>query len=149
VNPWPTGWRLRLAPLLPMVLVAGSCAAASDAPLPPSPPVAVVTMREYSFEHAPIPRGRVIFRVRNVGRQAHRLSLLPLPQDFPPILKQLRGAERRSVTTAAAIPDTLPGQSGTFSFDVVPGRYAIVCFLVEPDGTSHALKGMATEFRVR
>jgi len=106
-------------------------------------------MSEYRFDHKPIPKGRVVFHVVNHGHIAHRMSVVPLPDDLPPILDQLRGSERRTLSTLAAIPDTAPAASGTVAADLVPGRYAFICFITEPGGESHAQKGMATEFRIR
>lgn len=122
--------------------------ASGGAPLPGRPAVAEVAMREYRFDHGAIPRGRVVFRVRNAGRLFHRLSLIPLPPDLPPIQEQLRGNQRAVVFTQADVPDTPPGGTGTFAVDLSPGRYALVCFIVEPNGASHALQGMASEFRI-
>lgn len=56
---------------------------------------------------------------------------------------------RRALSVLAGVPPLLPGQSDSFAVDLVPARYAIVCFLIASDGTSEALKGMAAEFRVR
>jgi hypothetical protein len=141
------GARRATLPLAAFVLVA-ACARTSEPPLPPRPAVLDVEMREYRFDHAPVPGGRVVFRMKNVGRLPHRLSLVPLPPDLPPILEQLRGEERQVLFTLAAIAETAPGASGTFAVDLTPGRYAMICFLVDPEGRSHALEGMATEFRV-
>lgn len=105
-------------------------------------------MTEYRFEHGQIVPGRVVFNVRNEGQQWHRLSLIPLPADFPPLLEQLRGDTRQVVFTKATIPDTPPAGTGTFAVDLSPGRYAMVCLTVGPDGKSHAREGMATEFRI-
>lgn len=119
-----------------------------EPPLPPQPATANVKMSEYRFEHGKIPEGRVVFRIRNAGREPHRLSLIPLSEDFPPLEEQLRGDTRQVVLTKAAIPDTPPGGTGTFAVDLTPGRYAMVCLSVGPDGKSHARQGMGSEFRV-
>lgn len=115
----------------------------------PAPPVVGVTMQEYRFEHPPqIPSGRVIFEIRNSGREQHKLALLPLDEQLPPLDAQLRGSERRIITPFAGIPPRQPGRTGTFAVDLVPGqRYALVCFLSTPAGELHALKGMNAEFR--
>lgn len=134
--------------LLVSVLVFVSCARA-EPPLFSGPPVLTVTLDEMSFGHSPnAPRGRVRMRMENVGRIDHRLVLAPLPEDFPPITQQLSGEERRPITPIAGIPDRAPGETGQFAVDLVPGRYALICFYVDPDGKSHADKGMASEFRV-
>jgi len=106
-------------------------------------------MDEYRFDHGPIPRGRVVFHVVNRGHVAHRMSVVPLPEDLPPIEVQLHGDDRRALSTLAAVPDTQPGDSAEVAVDLGPGRYALICFITDPDGQSHALKGMASEFRIR
>jgi hypothetical protein len=101
------------------------------------------------YDHA-IPAGRVVFRFVNVGEEKHRPSLLPLPEDVPPIGEQLRGSERRAAVPFAGIREVEPGESGTFAVDLSPGqRYALICFAIAPDGESHALKGMSSEFRAQ
>ncbi len=121
---------------------------AVDAPLPTGAPVVDVTMTDFAFQlRRPVPAGRVVFRVRNAGRVVHRLSMLPLSEDVPPIEQQLRGTHRRAVSPFAGIYDRDPGQHGAFAVDLVRGRrYAFVCFVNGPEG-SHALKGMTVEFR--
>lgn len=108
-----------------------------------------VTMRDYEFDYAPPSRsGRVVFRVFNDGKTPHQLSLLPLDEDIPPIEQQVRGSERRAVTPYAGIPPHAPGTGSGFAVDLVPGRrYAFICFVTTPDGESHAVKGMTSEFR--
>jgi hypothetical protein len=46
------------------------------------------------------------------------------------------------------VADVPPGGNGAVAVDLGPGRYALICFLTDDDGQSHALKGMATEFRI-
>jgi uncharacterized cupredoxin-like copper-binding protein len=122
----------------------------TDAPLPSSPPLVGVTMREYGFDHRPsLPRGRVVLRVRNAGRLRHEMTLERLPEDFPPIDEQLRSKTRRAVATLAYLHPLGPGASDAIAVDLGPGRYAMVCFIEGRDGTAHALKGMNSEFRVR
>lgn len=106
-------------------------------------------MREYRFEYPPaVPSGRVVFRLVNAGRREHQPDLLPLGDDFPPIDEQVRGEQRRVVTPFAGVPPRGPGETGTFAVDLAPGqRYAFVCFAEDPDGRSHALEGMTSEFR--
>ena len=95
-------------------------------------------MTEYQFAYDHLSKGRVVFQVVNDGQTVHRMSLVPLPEDLPPIQQQLHGDERRALNTLAAV-----------AVDLLPGRYAFICFLTDPDGQSHALKGMANEFRIR
>jgi len=144
--------RRRPAVLLRISAVVGLLAAGchpAPALLPPPPATVEVSMSEYRFDHRPVPAGRVVFRLGNVGRIPHRFALVPLPEDFPPIEQQLHGEEREVVEPLASVPDVPPGGRGIVAADVKQGRWAMICFIVDPDGTSHALKGMATEFRIR
>ncbi len=142
----PTYWRALIA-----VLLLTSCQEAQSAkgPLPPGPPVVVVTMDEYSFDYdQQVPSGRVVFRFVNDGDVAHQPDVVPLPDDLPPIDEQLRGDARAVVFPLAGVPTRDPGETGTFAVDLAPGaRYAIICFARNRDGASHALLGMSSEFR--
>lgn len=135
-----------------LVVVASSvvsCRRQED--LPPPPVIVRVNMNEFGFHYdRKIPAGRVLFQVRNTGRLKHELVLLRLPDDFPPIDVQLHSKQRRPVPTLALLPARSPGQIGTFAADLTPGRYAMLCgVLDDPDPVPHALKGMNSEFVVR
>jgi hypothetical protein len=131
-----------------LVLLAAGCSSGTAAQLPPGRPHVTITMRDYRFEHGFMPKGQVVFDVKNLGAARHRLSLIQLPPELPPIEQQVQGSERAAVTTQAAVADLGPGGIGTVATELVPGRYALVCFNVDADGSSHARKGMATEFRI-
>ncbi len=138
------------AVLAAVVVVAVSCGgSASGAPLPPLPSTLDVTMREYAFDNPPVASaGRVVFRVHNAGSMAHELILVGIPPETPPIAEQLRSDNRIGVDTVATLRDRAPGSSDVFAADLAPGRYAFICFITDPDGVSHAAKGMSSEFRV-
>ncbi len=106
-------------------------------------------MAEYRFEHpSTVPAGRQVYRITNAGAAPHSLVLVSLGDDVPPILEQLRSETRRGAPTFAKLPQRPPGSLDTFAVELPPGRYALVCFVTDPDGVSHALKGMASEIRV-
>lgn len=106
-------------------------------------------MDEYAFDlPSELPPGRVLFEVTNVGEEAHALTIIKVPDGMPPILQQLRGEVRRPVPTLARLAPRGPGEQGMFALDLAPGRYAVMCFVDASDGESHAVKGMAREFRV-
>ncbi len=153
-------WRARSSALplraaLIVAVAAGACqgSAGPQAPLPVGAPEVVVTMDEYRFDFAtPVPAGRVVFRVRNEGELPHRLTLVPLPEDLPPLDQQLRGTTRQYIAPFAGVSDRQParqpGDSGMFAVDLAAGRrYGVICFLEDPDGQTHAVKGMLDEFR--
>ncbi len=143
----------RLAPGLVAAWLAASCTTSRPAPkaaLPKGVPIVMVTMREHRYEYdaSAIPSGRVVFRFVNAGSVEHRPALLRLPEDLPPLDEQVRGTERRSVQPYAGVYDRLPGESGSFAVDLAAGeRYGIICFARDADGSSHAQKGMNSEFR--
>lgn len=146
---WRSGIGVRAVLVGALVSGCGGGPAGPDAPLPGSPPVAVVTTGEYRFQHdGVIPGGRVVFQVRNEGSLWHQLSILPLSDDLPPIDQQLKGSERSVIRPFAGVAPQPPGDGGSFAVDLERGqRYALVCFVRDPDNATHAVKGMSLEFR--
>lgn len=106
-------------------------------------------MREYKFVFkGSVRSGQTLFEIRNDGKLDHTFTLYLLPEDMPPIDQQLRGPVRRPVTSAAHVPLRKPGQSERFVYDLKPGqRYAMICFVIDPDGVNHASKGMSADLR--
>lgn len=132
-----------------VAVVSGSCATA-PAYLPPAPEEVTVAVREYQMElgSAP-PAGQVIFRVRNVGTVAHELRLSPWPEEFPSVEEALADqGPGRVVGLLARVNPQGPGEDAAFAVHLEAGRYALACFLKDPDGRTHAEKGMATEISV-
>lgn len=106
-------------------------------------------MSEYAFQHPPVvPAGRQVFRVTNTGNERHSLVLVALADDVPPILEQLRSDTRRGTPTLAKLLPRPPGSHDTFAVELPPGRYGLVCFVAAAGGLSHAVMGMASEFKV-
>lgn len=140
-----TGRAVWVAVLLPFLV---SCT--DEASFPPSAVVIDVTMEEYGYvlSESTVSRGRTVFEVENDGELQHDLTLEALPEDFPPINDQLQSSTRRGAPTVAVLPAQAPTSTATFAADLVPGRYALVCFVTDDDGVQHSLKGMATEIRV-
>jgi hypothetical protein len=131
-----------------VTLLAVSCGG-SDSSFPERPPTVEVGLHEYGFDYASaFQSGRIVINARNDGQLPHQLVLVYLPPELPPIDQQLRSEERAVVPTVVAMHDRAPGATGSFAVDLDPGRYAFVCFVQDPDGVQHALKGMSSEFRV-
>jgi uncharacterized cupredoxin-like copper-binding protein len=108
-------------------------------------------MSEYRFD-APteLPMGRAVFRVPNEGRIEHQMQVLQLPEDFPATFEeQFRSENRVAVMPIMSVPRQAPGATAVFALDLLPGRYGLVCFVVDPDGANHAGKGMTAMFTVR
>jgi hypothetical protein len=134
-----------------LLLTLSSCVVGRSTadPLPPSPGQVRVALSEFRFDLAPptVP-GRHVFQAENRGTIDHSLTLIALPDDFPPLDEQLRGDTRRGATTLASLRRRPPGAKGIFAVDLLPGRYGLVCFVPDEAGVSHAVKGMNAEFRV-
>lgn len=138
--------------LLSAGFLAVSCqgSAQRSGPLPPPAPVVPLTMREYGFNlGSTIPTGRVVFEVTNTGRLEHEVVLLALPEGAPSVAEQLRTGKGLTLRTQAVLPRLAPGAGTTFAADLVPSRYALLCFVKDGDGQDHVRKGMTAEFRVR
>lgn len=140
-----------------LVFVAGAAVlAASCGPpgalLPPRPAAVPVTMNEFRFEYSKsIPRGRVIFEAINAGKLEHRMTLVPLPDDFPPVDVQRRNRDpekSRTIDPVATSTPVPPGGRASFAVNLGPYRYALFCLLAEEDGKSHYRAGMVSEFKV-
>lgn len=142
----------RIAATMLLVLLGGCAKQRAPAGfLPAGPTVVDVVEHDHGYTLArqgDIPVGRAVFRVSNRSALSHDLSLVALPEDVPPILDQLRSADRRAVATLARLPSRPPGTSDAFAVELAPGRYALLCFVVDGTGGTHASKGMAVEFRV-
>ncbi len=108
-------------------------------------------MDEYRFDYdrSSVRPGRVLFKARNSGRLPHQIVMVLLPPELPPIVEQLNSPERKAVTQIASFPPKPPGATAAFAVDLQPGRYALICFVSDPDEKQHGAKGMASEFRIR
>lgn len=130
---------------------SGQSGGAARPPAPSPAPVVTVTMHDFRFElDRDVPAGRVVFRAINAGKSPHNLTMIPLPDDVPPIAEQLRGTQRRLVEPFAGIYEREAGDTGTFAVDLAANqRYAMICSVPAEDGEPHWMKGMASEFRAR
>ena len=142
---WP------LAPAVALLLAGCSSGEAKTAPLPPKPAEMSVTMAEYRFDHPPeIAAGRVIFRIHNAGEIDHKLEMVVLPEDFEGTLDaQLHSDVRVPLAGVASIARQRPSDDEVFAVDLPPGKYGFLCFTEFPEGGTHALRGMSSQFVVR
>jgi uncharacterized cupredoxin-like copper-binding protein len=91
-----------------------------------------MAMFEYEFVVVqPLRKGRHSFYVVNRGNQVHQAS------------------SRLPGTLIGGMSGLEPGRDGTFTAELTPGRYVIMClFAVPPAGESHAAKGMVMNFTI-
>jgi uncharacterized cupredoxin-like copper-binding protein len=99
-----------------------------------------------------LPAGTVIVTFKNFGTTLYDLHIVKINDgNF--------SAYRTALMTSDVAPDTLgqeagkslpidPGEKSTFSVDLTPGTYALVCFITAPDGKTYAQHGMIRELTV-
>lgn len=127
------------------LLAAGCQQAPPDRP--PAPPTLEVVLDEYRVE-APeqVPAGRVVVEVVNAGDEAHNLTVLALPEDFPATFEErFASGQRQALGTLVILPAQPPGAEDVVALDLAPGRYGLLSTLEDDEGTSHARKGMAAQ----
>jgi uncharacterized cupredoxin-like copper-binding protein len=105
---------------------------------------------------ASVPAGTVTFVVKNAGPDdVHEMVVVrtDLAADALPVDKDGKAAEEGSgITSIGETGDIAVGETKEASFDLQPGKYVLICNIVqtEPDGTleAHYKVGMRTAFTV-
>jgi len=129
-----------------------------------------ITMGEFTFGlPGTFEAGTTTFGFRNAGLQQHELTLVRLDDDqtleetldyFDELIPSgppeagapppAPPAGPPPFTYAGGLMSMAPAESGTVDLTLEPGRYAIVCTLVDPGtGKPHSRLGMAKEIVVR
>ena len=104
---------------------------------------------EYAFHVGDVAPGRTSFVLTNDGAETHEMLIVKLAQGVT--LDEAMQAEggggtvEESWTTNLAAPG---GDDEVITFDVEPGDYGLLCFILNADGTLHALLGMQHQFTV-
>ena len=114
-----------------------------------------IEMADFVFKVSkPITAGRHVIRTVNHGTMPHEAAVVRL--DPGATAMDIALAFAPGVTTPPPgkfLGGTSPieqGDSGVFSADFLPGKYALICFMPDLEtGKPHALLGMATEFTVK
>ncbi len=113
----------------------------------------VVTTSEFSFS-APdtIPAGLTRIRLFNKGSEPHHVQLARLARGHT------IGDLRNSFTAGAALPswvtfvggpnEPAPGAASEVIVSLMPGSYAMLCFIPSADGIPHLAKGMIRDLEV-
>lgn len=125
---------------------------------PASEPVADVTMDMLDFNYSlskPLAAGKQTIRVNNKGDQPHEVFLARLapgksPNDLLASLAPDAPADAIDWQALGGISVIEPGAHSYFSFDLEPGRYALICFAPDHDsGKPHFMLGMSQEITVQ
>ena len=123
------------------------------APQTPAPDATRVPVTATDFQFAiegDVPAEKVAFVMKNEGEVPHHMSILKLKEGTTAeqvdrsfqdaTIRQLLEGEVRQSSNAA------PGEDAVINAELEPGLYLMACFVDEPDGVPHALKGMRTVF---
>jgi uncharacterized cupredoxin-like copper-binding protein len=111
-----------------------------------------VTFKDFSFVMpTQVSPGKQTWKVGNEGQEPHELTLIKLApgktmDDVNAFFRQ--GSGSPPYTDAGGISGIKPGESGTVEFDLQPGNYVALCFVLDDTGKSHSDLGMVTPFTV-
>jgi uncharacterized cupredoxin-like copper-binding protein len=109
-----------------------------------------VSATEYAFALDSDPAaGRTQFTMTNDGQQRHILVLFKLAEGAT--MEQVEESEGEEGIDGPELESetAAPGETAVLTTDLVPGDYAIICYLPDPDGTPHVALGMVKEFTVQ
>lgn len=104
----------------------------------------------FAFDPSLITSGNIAFEMANTGAEQHQIVIEQVPEDFD-VEAALRSEDELEGTThIGSTPPLEPGETRGIVFtDKLPaGRYVMLCFMPDKDGTQHALKGMWSEFTI-
>jgi hypothetical protein len=143
---------LLAAPLVAVVL--GACSKKPAPAAQTTPTVITITGTDFAFG-APdtVPAGLVTLRFLDQGQEPHQAVVMRLDSG-----KTMADLQTMMANPEAPVPAWLafpigvsiiaPADSGNATAVLLPGHYAIVCFIPSPDGTPHVMKGMVRPFEV-
>lgn len=148
------------SPLAPatMTVTEGSDTAATP---PDVAPDREVEMQEFAFVgvDGAIPAGPQLWKVSNVGKQPHLMTVSPLPEgttqtQFMEGVMAMMGGTPPPDAVAAPSPPTVggcstlsAGQAIYLALDLAAGSYGAVCFFPDAEtGAPHVMLGMAQVF---
>ena len=116
--------------------------------------VVTVTAREYAFE-APdsVEAGYVTVRLLSRGKELHHVQLMRLDgghtlKDLFDAMKDPSAKPPAWMVEVGGPNAPVPGGESAAALELVPSRYALICFIPSPDGMPHIMKGMAKEIVV-
>jgi uncharacterized cupredoxin-like copper-binding protein len=108
---------------------ATATATATATPAPASGRALSIRMTDYAFDpkDAVAKAGTVTISAPNDGQVVHELVLLKTDED--PAALPMKGGEVDESTSVGEIADVAPGSTKEATFDLAPGKYAMVCAL--------------------
>lgn len=137
--------RLLIVPALAFALAA--CGAAAT-PKPPEPTAVDVTLQEWAIAPASttLKAGQVTFNVKNAGpKNEHEMVVIKTdlgPLDLPKGANGKVDEEAAGLNVIGEVEEVSVGGTRSATLDLAPGKYLLICNIVDPDGVAHYGKGM-------
>lgn len=105
---------------------------------------------QFSFDPAEITNGNIAFAASNIGGEDHEIAIVEVAPDA--VIEEVI-ADEAFFETANIVGVGGPWPPGTetnvvFTEEFAPGRYAMLCFIENSEGTPHAFLGMVDEFTI-
>jgi hypothetical protein len=156
----------KLIPLAALVFVLAACGgsesdtdSASPAPAETKSKTNTVELRggEYSYlVPETVPGGWTTLAFENTGTEPHEFALAKLAAgktmaDVEAYLADPAAQQQPPpawVEIRAGIPTLDPGEEAALGQELEPGRYVLLCFLPDPEGMPHVVRGMVRDFVV-
>lgn len=120
-----------------------------------APPVADidVTMHDYQWDLSkPLTAGHHVLKIQTAAGQPHEMVLVHLADGKTPadVISWVQKPEGPPpFLTVDGIAAMQAGNTDYATMDIVPGHYALFCFLDAPDGKVHAAHGMVQPFTIQ
>lgn len=111
-----------------------------------------ITATDFAFAvEGELTPGTTEIRLENDGQFEHHVQLLRIDGDqtVEEAIEAIEGEPPDWLTPYGGVAPLAPGESATVVDRLPAGRYALVCFIDEPDGVPHFAKGMVAEFTLR
>lgn len=107
-----------------------------------------VTATDYAFALASAPAaGRTSFVMTNEGEERHLMALLRLAEGATwDDVMESQGEE--GVEEELESDSVVGGGEAVLTADLVPGEYALICYIPDSEGTPHVMLGMRETFTV-
>lgn len=119
-------------------------------------PAADVEVRMFDFAYSipdTVPAGISTWKVVNDGPQPHEMIVLKLNDgvSFDELLAHLQANGEHGMPAVAigGVQGLTVGHTGNWTYDLVPGEYAVICVIPDPEtGQPHLALGMIAPFTV-
>lgn len=115
-----------------------------------------ITGVDYAFETpATAPAGETEITFENGGKEEHELIMVALKENAPDVSELIKQPQKEAEKFFAGEPTgtegpIAPGETKTFTADLQPGTYAMVCFVEsKTEKQPHAFLGMVNQLTVQ